>query len=513
MRSAVPHASVRGLSTLVVVALAALAVLLPASAAADPAAEYFPLPEARAIGGGMTVDSSGDVWFGANGPTFANVPPLGRLVPAQATPGTSNGISYFPTPEIPSEPCCAKQIRDVTFDPTGGGRIWFVNSTGAIGYGVPSLMSAGTSSGMQVATTPGFPDLGGIAVDSNGVAWFTENSSYNVSPYPGNRVAHTDGSLIINQYPDLWHQVGHTDESRYAAQPAGITIGKEGAPWFAESSAGLPGYRLAKAVNGEYQEYLLAPCEPSPPCSGSNTGTGPLSVATAPDGSIWFTNLLKNSFGKLDPTTGAVTQYSLLAIDPRLAGGEPRVIRAAPDGTLWLAERGFISHPSANALVRIVPTDPPTATVYELGSGNAPISLAADSSGNVWFGVADVTSAIGRLAGVVGPAPAAPTPGGGSSTSTPPPGKVLVKAGSVGTARVGETRVNGDSLSVNQICVGPPSNPCAVIYLLDAGEYTTGFPGRGRVPWRPGQAVGARSGLSSSAAGRSASPAAAPPRW
>jgi streptogramin lyase len=492
MSSTVPRGPVRGLSIVVVAVLAALALVLPASAAAEPTPECFPLPEARPIGGGMTVDPSGDVWFGIQGPTTAIAPPLARLTPSALSPGTSNGIEYFPTPEIENEPCCAKFIRDVAFDPINN-RVWFVDSTGAIGYGVPPLMSAGTQNGLQVATTPGFPDLGGIAVDPNGLAWFTENSSNNVGPaYAGNRVAHTDGSLVIQQYPDLWHQPGNTNESRYDAEPAGITIGKEDAPWFAEASSGLPGYRLAKAVGGEYQEYLLVPCEPTLPCSGSYTSTGPLSVATAPDGSIWFTNVIKNTFGKLDPGTGAITQYSLLGIDSRLVGGEPRVIRAAPDGTLWLAERGFLSHPSANALVRIVPTDPPTATVYELGSGHAPISLAPDSAGNVWFGVADTTpSAVGRLAGVVGPASGGgSTTGGGSSTSTPggsstsisisttpPAGKIVVHAGTVGTAKVGETQVKGNSLSVEQICIGPPTDPCAVVYLLTAGEYTTGFPG------------------------------------
>jgi streptogramin lyase len=492
MSSTVPRGPVRGLSIVVVAVLAALALVLPASAGADPTPEYFPLPEARPIGGGMTVDPSGNVWFGVQGSTAAITPPLARLTPSALSPGTSNGIEYFPTPEIENEPCCAKFIRDVAFDPINN-RVWFVDSTGAIGYGVPPLMSAGTQNGLHVATTPGFPDLGGIAVDPNGNAWFTENSSNNVGPaYAGNRVAHTDGSLVIQQYPDLWHQPGNTNESRYDAEPAGITIGKEGAPWFAEASSGLPGYRLAKAVGGEYQEYLLVPCEPTLPCSGSYTSTGPLSVATAPDGSIWFTNVIKNTFGKLDSGTGAITQYSLPGIDSRLVGGEPRVIRAAPDGTLWLAERGFLSHPSANALVRIVPTDPPTATVYELGSGHAPISLAPDSAGNVWFGVADTTpSAVGRLAGVVGPASgsgsgsgggsSSSTPGGSSTSSststTPPAGKVVVHPGTVGTAKVGETQVKGNSLSVEQICIGPPSNPCAVVYLLTAGEYVTGFPG------------------------------------
>ena len=32
-------------------------------------------------------------------------------------------------------------------------------------------------------------------------------------------------------------------------------------------------------------------------------------------------------------------------------------------------------------------------------------------------------------------------------------------------------------MTAEQICIGPPSQPCAVVYLLSAGEYTTGFPG------------------------------------
>ncbi|HTT93110.1 MAG TPA: hypothetical protein VMF55_00415 [Solirubrobacterales bacterium] len=471
-----------------------LALLAPATTTAA-APEYFPLPEGRGLGGGMTVDGAGDVWFGANGPTFADVPPLGRLVPALVADGKSDGIAYYPTPAVAEEPCCARMIRDVAFDPTDGGRVWFTRSTGAVGFGVPAQMSPGTSGGMQVATTPGFPDLGDIAIDSKGIAWYAESSAYNLSPYPGNRIAWIDRGLSIHEFPDLWHQVGSTDSSRYDAKPTGMTIGEGDVPWFTESTAGLPGYRIARAWGGdEYHEYMVTPCEPSPPCSGSNVGQGPLSIAAAPDGTIWFTNLLKNSFGKLDLETSTITQYSLAALDPSLSGGEPRVIRAAPDGTLWLAERGFILHPAANALVRIVPTDPPTATVYPLGAGKAPISLAPAADGSVWFGVSDVTSSIGRLGGVVG----APTDGGGSGAGgatgggstgggptgggstpgpAPAPGALVVKPGSIGVARVGTPTVSGESLTVNQICIGPPAEPCAVVYLLDAGEYVTGFPG------------------------------------
>ncbi len=465
---------------LLLAAVAALAALAPAAAgAAVP--EYFPLPESRAINTGMVADPSGNVWFGANAANFFTTPPeLARLTPSLATPGTSDGISYFHTPKAAGEGCCAFGIRDVAFDAVNQ-RVWFTRSMGVVGFGTPAGMTPGTESGMQVTLTPGAPDLRGIAIAPGGVAWFTEHSSSNVAPaFAGNRIANTDGSLIINQYPDLWHQTGVPEDStRYDAEPAGVTIGKDGAPWFAEENSGYPGYRLARASGGLYEEYQVKPCEPKPPCSGSFSEPGIRSVATAADGSIWFTNLLKNSFGKFDVPNSTFTQYSLPGIDPDLAGGQPFEIRAAADGTLWLAQYGGFSAPKANAVIRIVPTDPPTATVYELGAGKAPLSLAPDSKGNVWFGVTDSsTSSIGRLADVLGTTLSPGDPGAGSpGGSTVPPGAKVVKAAGTGFARVNDPELRGGKLRLNQICVGPPEDRCSLIYLLDTHEYVNGFPG------------------------------------
>jgi len=487
---------------LVLAVAAALASLAPVARAATP--EFFPLPESRGVNTGMVADSSGNVWFGANAANFFTDPPeLARLTPSLAVAGTGSGIAYFHTPKAVGEGCCAFSMRDVAFDAENQ-RVWFTRSMGVYGYGTPAGMSPGTTSGMQVAIVPGAPNLGGIAVAPGGTAWLAENGASNVGPaYAGNRIASTNGSLILNELPDLWHQSGvPEDSSRYDAKPAGVTIGKDGFPWFAEETAGFPGYRLAKAVGDQYLEYQVKPCEPKPlTCSGSNTGTGVLSVTTAPDGSIWFTNVLKNSFGKFDPVNSTFTQYSLTSVDPDLAGGEPRSIRVAPDGTLWLAQFGFISHPKANAIVRIVPTDPPTATVYKLGAGKAPLSVAPDGNGNVWFGVnGDTTGYVGRLAAVLGdpgdpgdPDPGDPkdpgTPGGGGGTggsstgtgtagpSAIPPGEKVVQASGGGVARVNDPELRQGALRLTQICVGPPHDICSLIYLLDTHEYVNGFPG------------------------------------
>jgi streptogramin lyase len=470
-----------------VLAVSALLASLPPAAARAATPEFFPLPEARALNAGMVADSSGNVWFGANGvgAGFTDPPELARLTPSLATPGTSSGISYFHTPKAPEEGCCAFIMRDIAFDAENQ-RIWFTRSMGVYGYGSLAAMTAGTTNGMQVAIVPGAHDLGGIAVAPGGTAWFAENGASNVGPaYTGNRIASTDASLLLNEYPDLWHQTGvPADSSRFDAGPAGVTIGKDGAPWFAEDNPGLPGYRLARASGGLYQEYQVKPCAPTPPCSGSNTGTGVLSVATAPDGSIWFTNVIKNSFGKFDPANSTFTQYDMAGIDADLAGGQPRVIRAAPDGTLWLVQYGGFSLPKANAIVRIVPSDPPTTTVYKLGAGKAPLSLAPDSKGNVWFGVTDSsTSSVGRLAGVLG-APLSPgDPGAGApgaglpGRAVIPPGEKVVKAAGTGFARVNDPELRQGALRLTQICVGPPQDRCSLIYLLDSHEYVNGFPG------------------------------------
>ena len=468
------------------IALACAFALAPTAAqAATP--EWFTLPEARTLGGGVTTSPDGAVWFGV-GNTGGNPPPLGRLTPAAATPGTANGIDYFPSPAVAGEGCCANFVRSLAFDATRG-HLWFTRSTGVYGYATPASMVPGTENGFNSARLPSGLNLGGIALQEDGTAWFAENGASNTEGWPGNRMASTSAGLGLSELPNLAFQTGSLDSSRYDAKPSGVTIAPDGGVWFAESTAGLPGYRIAKVAGAGYQEYLVTPCAPSPPCSGSNTGQGPTDVAAAPDGSIWFTNLLKRTVGRLDPAGGTITQYTMGSIDPTLASGDPRAITLAPDGTLWMASVGFISNPGANAIVRIVPTDPPTATVYKTGAGKTPLGIAPDTKGNVWFTARGDSQPdfVGRLAGVTGaPTPTpTPTPDPDPGTTTPPPaatpgptpGPVILKPATTATAKIGDPRVRAGSLSVNQICVGPPADKCSLIYLLDAHEYVTGYPG------------------------------------
>jgi hypothetical protein len=190
---------------------------------------------------------------------------------------------------------------------------------------------------------------------------------------------------------------------------------------------------------------------------------------------------MRNEVGRLDTAGGTFTNYSLPAIDSGLAGGQARAISVAQDGTLWVAELGGISNANANAIIRIVPSLPtPTATVWHLGATGYPFAVAPDTHGNVWFalGTASLPGKVGRLAGVVG---AAATPGGGSTPggggATAAPGTTVLTATSVAKAHIGTPSTSGSSVTVDQLCVGPPQDRCSLVYIISAHEYVTGFPG------------------------------------
>ena len=103
-------------------------------------------PTGHTIAGGVTVDGAGSVWFGVQGVPRSGqpTPSLARLIPAQASPGTSNGIATFPTPDPAGIGCCGNQLRSVTFNPKAGdGKLYYVRSDGTVGSGLPASLVAG----------------------------------------------------------------------------------------------------------------------------------------------------------------------------------------------------------------------------------------------------------------------------------------------------------------------------------------------------------------------------------
>ncbi|MDO9354245.1 MAG: hypothetical protein Q7T55_11145, partial [Solirubrobacteraceae bacterium] len=404
---------------------------------------------------------------------------------------------------------------------------------GLLGNADTLQLAANTGTGVAgVRATTASGGLWGIDVDqTTHEAWFSEYGSSNVeSPagsgnFPGNRVARAGSSLGVTELPNLAVRPPSTtiDSLRYDAQPKGIVADGAGGAWFAQASPGNPGWRVARAHGTAYDEYQVTPCKPMPPCSGSYTGTGITDVALAKDGSVWFTNELDNTVGRLDTGPGTFTQYAMTAIDPSFGNSKPRAIRLAPDGALWVAQSNSpYVKTSANALVRIVPGQSNiSATVYKTGA-NASFALAPAANGDVWFtaSTATGTGRLGRIAaGGSSPTPS-PTPVPGSPTPTPVPGAptptpnpldpseplfspaptqvpaavpaptptpIVVAPTTVGRAEVGKVNTTGDTVNSNQICVGPPADKCSLIYLIQTHEYVKGFPGTGARLSAPGK--------------------------
>ena len=467
-----PSAVMRRLVMVWAAVATSLALVVPA-ASADVTPDYFPLPADYTYGEGLDVAPDGTVYFGAASTSGDSAvkerPPIGALNPALAAPGTSNGMTFAPTPAAGR--CCSTQIRSLAYSAVTGTLYW-TRSDGYVGR-----YDAG---GMQMTALPGFVAPYGIAAAPDGSAWFTEYGADNSANWYGDRVAHLAPGLGFTEPVDLAHQTGVLDNQRYDAKPRGIAVAADGTPWFAEAEDGLPGYRIGSVVGSSYVEYF-PPCVPGAYCSGVDHGSDGVSdVAVAQDGTVWYTNQLKHTIGHLIPG-GTVSEYPLSAMRAGLGAGAPRAIRTARDGSLWVAVYGGIGAPAANAIVKIVPGDPPTATVYPLGAKVGPWNVAPDQQGNVWFiGNASNPAVIGRLAAVL---PAAPAPG--APGAPPATGGIMTIAGtstpltpSVSTvARVSDPRVHGDSMSANQICVGPPQDRCSLVYLIQTHEYVAGLPG------------------------------------
>lgn len=118
----------------------------------------------------------------------------------------------------------------------------------------------------------------------------------------------------------------------------------------------------ARAAAGDLSFYALP-----------TAGAGPHGATLGPDGAIWFTERSVAQLGRLDPTTGAVTEFWLPGAD------DPTEIAAGPDGALWFTES------DGNAIGRLTPTGD---LFIELGlqrPGSAPTGIAAGSDARVWF--------------------------------------------------------------------------------------------------------------------------------
>ena len=104
-------------------------------------------------------------------------------------------------------------------------------------------------------------------------------------------------------------------------------------------------------------------------------GAHPHDVATAPDGTVWYTAQHQGALGILDPKTGKTEQI------PLGKGAVPHGVIAGPDGAAWITESG------QNAIARFDPQSK-VVKLFPLPKGFEKASLNTatfDKNGMLWF--------------------------------------------------------------------------------------------------------------------------------
>jgi virginiamycin B lyase len=133
-----------------------------------------------------------------------------------------------------------------------------------------------------------------------------------------------------------------------------------GIVWFTESNDG----DLAKIGR-------LDPAARRNPITEFVVGVRPRSLAIAPNGEVWFTEIFANAIGRLTPGTGQVSHF------PTAAGANPEDIAAGDGSNLWFTQS------AAGNIARISPTGVIAEAKVVKGSG--PLGITIGQDGNPWY--------------------------------------------------------------------------------------------------------------------------------
>src|SRR6202140_1321862 len=193
-----------------------------------------------------------------------------------------------------------------------------------------------------------------VAIDSAGSAWFTV------------------GAGSAGQQPKIV-RIERTGRVRDFALPPegnfqGITIGSDGAPWFADAATGEI-WRISS--DGSLTHYSSATSDAD-------------ELVDDTKGDLWFTETNGNQIGRLHTADGTLKEFRIPTLASRPAG-----IALGADGNIWFCES------AADKIGRI----PPAGTIAEFRiptSGAWPVGIAPARDGALWF-TELTTGKIGRI--------------------------------------------------------------------------------------------------------------------
>ena len=290
------------------------------------------------------------------------------------------GDEPHPEGEIIEFPISTADSRPLSIIAGRGDEMWFAE------YRAPNLGRVsldGTITEFQVEdVAEGYRDL---VQDAEGAIWLSSadtpnitkrNADGTVTRFPlGELIA---SHLSIGRDGDIWFttntpilgQMNHagTVRSHEAAVESfrsyGITLGPLGNMW-CTSNAGI-GHVGEATEGGEVVATTRTP-----------TFDGrALEIATAPDGTMWFTNYLGDKITRLSPN-GSMHDFVL----PQEVT-MPIAITVAADGNIWATT-------DSDHIIRMTPTG--EFTLYPIPTHNSgPGGIAEGPDGNIWFTEANV---------------------------------------------------------------------------------------------------------------------------
>jgi virginiamycin B lyase len=192
-----------------------------------------------------------------------------------------------------------------------------------------------------------------VDVDSSGIGWVSESGPGNIGRYDPRTFAYTRIPLP-----------GQKSSS------TAIAIDSQDRVWVADT----PNMRLV--MYDPTSETFISYPLPKPPAGNTNI----VAIRFSSDGAVWATEIAANQLVRLDPATKEVRIYRPPAGVIANANVNPAGIAIDGNKTLWFTEEKSD---------KIAEVDPKTGEITEYDvptRGAVPRRMAADATGNLWFG-------------------------------------------------------------------------------------------------------------------------------
>jgi virginiamycin B lyase len=196
----------------------------------------------------------------------------------------------------------------------------------------------------------------GIQFDSQGRLWVTLQGYNTITQM------NLNGKIVAN------HTIPYPDSN-----PHGLTIASDGDVWFTGREGNIVGY--FDPANDSFKIFPLPNPDPSP--DPEKNGNFPIYITEAPDGSMYFTDLLTSNVGRITPS-GDLTFYPLPSRYGPPNNARPIAVVVQPDGV------AVVSEESGHAYATITPDG--TVTEYPLTPPDAKAAaLTFDTAGTLWI--------------------------------------------------------------------------------------------------------------------------------